>query len=1354
MKKLPILIIFCVAFLFMGCEKDVIGEAEDPIIIQPEPTELKLGNISGIVFDENNDPVENAIIEYSRETYATDVNGYFKIENTGASADGGLIKINKDGYFENFKFVFIETQQTSHLRVQLIEKDETNTLNGANGGVINIDGGGKITFPERSLVDENNISYEGEATIFTHWYNPKGNNLFTSMPGDLRGVDQNGKVVQLSTYGMMAVEIYSSTGQKLNLAEDKTATIEFPLPQSLLNNAPSEIPTWSLDESTGVWIEESIANLNNGNYIAEVSHFSFWNCDIPANLIKLKGKIVNTDGEALPWYRILVTVKNSGACRGGYTNSNGIFCGFVPKNSNLILQVKDECGGIIYEEEIGPYSVDTDLETIEVSNSLESQTLVTGSLVCEGQPIPNGYAKLTLSNGVIYIAETDENGDYSIFVEGCGLNQITVQGIDIENNRTSGIVTIDLSNGESQYNIVPFEVCQELDEYIQWKQNGGSEELFVDPVARIINGNLEIIAQLPINIVHTSIVMTLPNVTIGDNLVTELQSTIVNNGNTINGFCGQDQTVNCDNVTADISELGGLDQYVVGTFTGEVANTNGESESIMGEFRIRIDQIAQTNEVSGVVWADENEDGIRQTGEQPLQDIRVNLLETSRSTFTNENGEYSFDRIFDTQVSLEVELESGFQLSIANQGTDDSIDSDFEDNPQDITFTSGQTLNNFDAGIHPDGDLICLVEVSEFPTCPNNDPFATVSVTIDRGSPPYTVEFDGNQVANSNDTNFEIPEVSIGEVIQYTITGSNGKSCSGEFDLRIIDTYGCEIESTNSTQGQNNGTATVLPFGDLISSAVWSNGATEISISNLAPGTYSVTVTSPNGCTSECNTVIEEDDLSCEIIGPDVVCSDFANYELIVETNDPMVTYLWSNNETTQSISLSGLASIGTYTVTVTNSNGSTTFCTQTITNNSSLACTAVAENTTCDQDNGTANVATVGGIPPYTYMWNNGSIISNITGLSPGTYSVTVTDDVGCETTCSVFVQDSEPIECNLDVTPINCNTASVEANINGGSGDYQYLWNTGTTGMQVIYQTGITCNLTVTDNNTGCTTTCEAFIESQDGITCQIIPTTGNCGNNDSSAFVEVFDGSGNYSYQWSNGADTEEVFNLASATYSVTVTDNESGCVTTCETQIISSSPLEAQIISEQDCDEPEYFTNMVVLATGGSGTYTYAWSNGGTESETEIETLGLFSVTVTDSQGCTVETEIEIVPSSSRIGNYVWLDSENGQQDIFDQGIDQGLENVSMLLFSSDINGVLTGVDSTFTDVEGFYEFKNLEAGNYIVQIVTPPNMQLVQPNGTMDIELDSNFDPNTRRSEIITVDGCERNTTIDAGLREN
>jgi len=1292
MKKLSLLIFFFATILFTGCEKDIIGESEEPITIPTEPTELKLGDISGLVFDENNEPIENAIIEYSRESYSTDINGYFKIAETFIPSDGGLIKINKNGFFESFKYIFLETQQTSHIRIQLIEKNDPQTINGVAGGVVQIEGGAKIIFPERSLVDENNVSFEGEATIYTHWYDPTADNLGISMPGDLRAVSHEGELVQLSTFGMMAVEIFSSNGQKLNLADGITATLEFPLPEPLVNNAPSEIPTWSLDEETGVWIEESIAFLDEGKYIAEASHFSFWNCDIPANVIKLRGQVVNQDGTPLPWYQILITVKNSGVCGSGYTNSEGVFCGFVPKNSDLIIQVKDECGGIIFENEIGPFGVDTDLGELEIGSSM-SQTTVKGSLRCEGQPIPNGYAKITLPNGIIYIGETDENGEYNVILEACNLNQLTVQGIDIENNRTSGIVDVTLTNNSGVIEIVPFEVCQDLNEFIRFKLNGSNEFLILDPNARIIDDRLEIDGQGQAQGLSGSINLTTHSeIKIGDNGIEQISSILIDGGNTLFGRCGDEFSINCENTNLNLTLLEGLGEFVEGTFMGEIVDSTNQSVTIMGNFRIMVDLIAETNAVSGVVWSDENEDGIRQIDEPLLGGRRIIMRNTQNDIIaiatTNQDGEYSFDRIFESEIILEIEIEPGFMVSIANQGTDDSIDSDFENNPHQISFANGEKLTNFDAGIHSDGELICFVELLELPICPSNDPFAVVRIDIERGTPPFTVFFDGDEVAQSNERSFEIPEINVfppsGSGYSYEITDASGNNCLGEFEIEIIDIFSCIIESTNSTMGLNNGTAEAFALGtpDLIASAVWSTGETTININNLAPDTYSVTVTSIDGCTSECSITIEEEGFSCDIVGPDFNCIPGLGVDLIVETNQSDVTYLWSTSETTQFI-VPTIDQATTFSVTVTNINGATTTCEKTIEVGEEIFCTVDQTTLDCNSGSGQLTVNASGGTPPYLYLWSNGvqSTESNIEVFQEGVYTVTVTDSYGCISSCSGTVVSQQSITCNINVS-------------------------------------------------------------------------VGDCGTNDSSAIVEVFDGSGNYSYLWSNGAITQEIFNLASAFYIVTVTDEDTGCSTICETQIIGSTPLEAQIEFEQNCDEPDYFTNILVQANGGSGSYTYSWSNGNTDSEIEVETLGLFRVTVTDDQGCSTMAEIDLIPSASKIGNFVWLDDENGQQDIFDQGIDIGIPNVVLLLLSSDVNGLLTAIDSTSTNDSGFYEFRNIPEGSYVVSIEVPDNMQLVVPNTGLDINLDSDFDPMTAQSAVLLLDGCEINNTIDAGLKQN
>jgi len=111
--------------------------------------------------------------------------------------------------------------------------------------------------------------------------------------GVLVGVD-NSDSYSLVSYGMMAVELTNSSGQKLQIETGKTAEIRITVPPSLLPNAPATIPLWSLDESLGVWKKESMASLINNVYIGNVSHFSFWNCDDLFDYVYLTSKIFDS----------------------------------------------------------------------------------------------------------------------------------------------------------------------------------------------------------------------------------------------------------------------------------------------------------------------------------------------------------------------------------------------------------------------------------------------------------------------------------------------------------------------------------------------------------------------------------------------------------------------------------------------------------------------------------------------------------------------------------------------------------------------------------------------------------------------------------------------------------------------------------------------------------------------------------------------------------------------------------------------------------------------------------------------------------------------------------------------------
>jgi len=169
-----------------------------------------------------------------------------------------------------------------------------------------------------------------------------------------------------------------ASGNKLQLATGNTATITIPIPSSLLSKAPSSIPLWYFDDTKGAWKQEGVATKQGSNYIGVVSHFSFWNAGDLAGSIKFTVSFKDTvSGTA--YVNKLVTIIRLDSTSGGAgatsgrTDNTGTVSGQVPVNEVLVLRVFGDCGTIVYSKNIGPFSKDTTLRTITLTDNCQFQ---------------------------------------------------------------------------------------------------------------------------------------------------------------------------------------------------------------------------------------------------------------------------------------------------------------------------------------------------------------------------------------------------------------------------------------------------------------------------------------------------------------------------------------------------------------------------------------------------------------------------------------------------------------------------------------------------------------------------------------------------------------------------------------------------------------------------------------------------------------------------------------------------------------------------------------------------------------------------------------------------------------------
>lgn len=420
----------------------------------------------------------------------------------------------------------------------------------------------------------------------------------------------------------------------------------------------------------------------------------------------------------------------------------------------------------------------------------------------------------------------------------------------------------------------------------------------------------------------------------------------------------------------------------------------------------------------------------------------------------------------------------------------------------------------------------------------------SIDVSVSGGTPSY------HYLWNDGATTQDRSGLSAGT---YTVTVTDENDCTATLTKTITQPTELIVTAvvTNVTCGGSNGAIDVSVSGGTPPyDYLWNDGATSQDRTNLTAGTYTVTVSDEHNCTVEASFTVTEPDceLSITATSGNVSCHGSTDGSIDVTASGVQcdVSYLWNDGVTTED--RTGLAA-GTYTVIVTDGANCTASLTVTITEPDELEIsgTVLDVSITAGAD-GSIDVTVTGGTLPYTYLWNDGVTTEDRTGLTAGTYSVTVTDAHGC-TKQKTFIVNEPP--CSFAITQnhtdVSCyggNDGSIVIGFHGEQGTVTFLWSDGATTQNRSGLTAGTYTVTATDEG-GCTATRTITIEQPDELVISgtTIDVTIN-GGSDGSIDVTVTGGTGPYTYLWNDGATTEDRTGLAAGTYTVTVTDDH-GC-----------------------------------------------------------------------------------------------------------------------------------------------------------------------------------------------------------------
>ncbi len=486
-------------------------------------------------------------------------------------------------------------------------------------------------------------------------------------------------------------------------------------------------------------------------------------------------------------------------------------------------------------------------------------------------------------------------------------------------------------------------------------------------------------------------------------------------------------------------------------------------------------------------------------------------------------------------------------------------------------------------------------------------------VTLPDGTVIYKMRFVvlGNAGTSSDvvflDTPTNIVEISCcgssEPLTAYNLTDSEVTAdCSGGGPIVVTDTLITHI----LCNGQSTGAINITVSGGTGSYTYnWSNSAITQDISNLAAGTYTVTITSGASSIVETYTV---SNASISTNVSMVTCNGDCDgaIDLVISGFTGNYTYSWSNGLPAQQ-DQSGLCA-GTYSVTISGPNG----CTRTagpipVTQPAVLDVTGVVTNETGSNMDGEVDITVNGGTGPYTYLWNNTATTQDITGLSQANYCVTVTDSKGCQTSDCFTVGGALGVIAN--VTDVSCaggNDGEIHLEVAGGAMPYSYQWNPPVAGNtpDLMNLFAGTYSVTITDNN-GAMTVVSIQVGAPPPITilqANIVNETGNGCNG--SINIQVSGGTGDLSYDWSNGAISEDITDLCDDDYNVTITD-DNGCILVSNIFTVLPPPL---VVANSTIEDASCFGendgSACINVFGGTSPYNFSIPGSGVPNQNDI------------------------------------------------------------------------------------------------------------------------------------------------------
>lgn len=229
-----------ISLFFIQCQRE-LGFTDLPAlqgeVVKPDPITAAL---QGNVFDENGNPAAGVTIEVGPQITITDNKGYFRINNASLDKKSALVTASKPGYFDAYR-TFAATSGANQVVIKLIKKTLAGTIDAGTGGEVTLSNGSKVNLPANGVVNAaTNAAYTGQVNVYAAYIDPSAADIAQTVPGSFLASDKDGKRAVLTSYGMMAVELESASGEKLQIKSGSKAKLTTAIASNAQTSSPGD----------------------------------------------------------------------------------------------------------------------------------------------------------------------------------------------------------------------------------------------------------------------------------------------------------------------------------------------------------------------------------------------------------------------------------------------------------------------------------------------------------------------------------------------------------------------------------------------------------------------------------------------------------------------------------------------------------------------------------------------------------------------------------------------------------------------------------------------------------------------------------------------------------------------------------------------------------------------------------------------------------------------------------------------------------------------------------------------------------------------------------------------------------